>query len=77
VALRVVANRLTSRPRSTVGDLVDRLSLPDERLSRLAAGDAQLRVVFGERHRDRPALPPLKVGVPRSGVRPGFAATAA
>lgn len=49
LALRVAATRLTTRPGATIADLVDRLSMPDDRLVRLTAGDLRLRDVL-ERH---------------------------
>ncbi|MFG1918562.1 helix-turn-helix domain-containing protein [Micromonospora sp. NPDC048898] len=51
LALRLVGNRLNSRPRMTVTSLVDRMRSPGERLTWLSAGDVQLRSVLAGQYR--------------------------
>ncbi|WP_164842796.1 helix-turn-helix domain-containing protein [Actinoplanes solisilvae] len=50
LALRLVANRLASRPRMSVRGLVDRMKLPGDRLTWMAAGDVQIRTVLADQH---------------------------
>jgi transcriptional regulator with XRE-family HTH domain len=51
LALRVAATRLTTRPGATIADLVDRLTMPDERFARLTVGDLRVRDVFEAQYR--------------------------
>jgi len=47
LALRIAGNRLASRPRWTVQDLVQRLSTEERRLGALVAGDLAVESAFG------------------------------
>ncbi|NUR29874.1 MAG: transcriptional regulator, partial [Catenulispora sp.] len=47
LALRIVGNRLISRPGWTASDLVDRLSAAERRLEQLSAGDLKVAAAFG------------------------------
>lgn len=51
LALRIVGNRLASRPNWTVTDMAERLRPADERLSHLANGDLDVRAAFARSYR--------------------------
>jgi hypothetical protein len=51
LALRTAATRLANRPGMTIGDLVERLRPPDERLSWLAVGDLRVRDALAGHYR--------------------------
>ncbi|WP_084556761.1 helix-turn-helix domain-containing protein [Hamadaea tsunoensis] len=55
LALRIVGNRLISRPGWSAADLVDRLSAAERRLEQLSAGDLKVAAAFGMSYEQLPA----------------------
>ncbi|GGR87790.1 SARP family transcriptional regulator [Micromonospora fulviviridis] len=56
LAVRIVGNRLVSRPIWTAADLITRLSVAERRLDQLAAGDLKVAAAFGMSYEQ---LPPV------------------
>jgi len=54
LALRIVGNRLISRPGWTASDLVDRLSAAERRLEQLSTGDLKVAAAFGMSYEQLP-----------------------
>ena len=54
LALRIVGNRLISRPGWTASDLVDRLSAAERRLEQLSTGDLMVAAAFGMSYEQLP-----------------------
>ena len=72
LAVRIVGNRLISRPIWSVADLTARLSVAERRLDQLSAGDLTVGAAFGMSYEQLPRGDPTGVSPHGAGTEPGL-----